>query len=142
MLARFFSALALVLLSVLLVSVVVDYADQSDEILRNHPPASAISGYYRSFLLSVASQAAPFVVLVAALLTIGAFVRHSEDTACRASGISRYRLGAPILVTALAAAVASFWLSERVLPEAARDETRYRNVLRGRAPDCGPRRIG
>jgi lipopolysaccharide export system permease protein len=136
-LSRFFSALALVLLSVLLVSAVVDYADQSDEILRNHPPAEAISGYYRSLLLSIASQSAPFVVLVAALLSIGGFVRHSEDTACRASGVSRYRMGAPILVTSLAAAVAAFWLSERVLPEAARDEARYRNVLHGRTPDAG-----
>jgi len=136
-LARFLSSLALVLLSVLFVSTVVDYADQSDEILRNHPAASAVAGYYRSFLLGIASQAAPFVVLVAALLALGALARHSEDTACRASGISLYRLGAPILVAAVAAAGGAFWLSERILPEAARQEARYRNVIRGKPPEHG-----
>ena len=136
-LARFFSALSLVLLSVLLVSTIVDYADQSDEILRNHPPAAAIAGYYRSLLLSIASQAAPFMVLVAALLALGALARHSEDTACRASGISLYRLGVPIVAASLAAAGGAFWLSERILPEAARQETRYRNVLRGHPPEHG-----
>jgi len=136
-LSRFFAALTLVLLSVLLVSAVVDYADQSDEILRNHPPSAAVSGYYRSFLLSIASQAAPFLVLVAALLALGAFSRHSEDTACRASGVSLYRLGAPIAVAALCGAVAAFWMSERILPEAARREARYRNVIRGKPPEFG-----
>jgi LPS export ABC transporter permease LptG/LPS export ABC transporter permease LptF len=136
-LSRFFAALTLVLLSVLLVSAVVDYADQSDEILRNHPPSAAVSGYYRSFLLSIASQAAPFLVLVAALLALGAFSRHSEDTACRASGVSLYRLGAPIVVAALCGAVAAFWMSERILPEAARREARYRNVIRGKPPEFG-----
>jgi LPS export ABC transporter permease LptG len=136
-LSRFLGALTLVLLSVLLVSAVVDYADQSDEILRNHPPPEAVSGYYRSFLLSIASQTAPFLVLIAALLALGAFSRHSEDTACRASGVSLYRLGAPILVAALCGAVAAFWMSERVLPEAARQEARYRNVIRGKPPESG-----
>jgi LPS export ABC transporter permease LptG len=136
-LRRFFSAFALVLVSVLLVALVVDYADQSDEILRNRPAASAIWGYYRSFVLLIASQLAPFVVLVATLVGFGALSRNNEDTACRSSGVSLHRLGAPIVVVAAAGALLMFWLGETMLPAAARDEARFRNVLRGRSPEHG-----
>jgi lipopolysaccharide export system permease protein len=138
-LRRFFSAFALVFLSVLLVSAIVDYADHSDEILHNHPPAEAVLGYYRNFLLSIGSQVAPFVVLVATLIAFGALSKNNEDTACRASGVSLHRLGAPILIVALLGAGVAFWLGETVLPLAAQREARYRNVLYGRAPDHGLR---
>jgi LPS export ABC transporter permease LptG/LPS export ABC transporter permease LptF len=136
-LARFVSAFALVFLSVLAISAIVDYADQSDEILRHHPPADAVLGYYRNFLLSIGHQVAPFVVLIATLLAFGALSRNNEDTACRASGVSLHRLGAPILIAAILTAGASFWLGETVLPMAREREARYRNLLRGHAPDQG-----
>ncbi|MGH9369317.1 MAG: LptF/LptG family permease, partial [Thermoanaerobaculia bacterium] len=138
-LRRFFAAFALVFFSVLLVSVIVDYADQSDEILRNRPPAEAVLGYYRCFLLSVGSQLAPFVVLVATLIAFGTLSKGSEDTAFRASGVSLHRLGAPILIVAVLGAGALFWLGETVLPAAIRQEARYWNILRGKAPDQGLR---
>jgi LPS export ABC transporter permease LptG/LPS export ABC transporter permease LptF len=138
-LARFFSAFALAFLSVLLVSLIVDYADQSDEILRNHPPADAILGYYRNFLLSIGHHAAPFVALIATLVAFGSLSKNSEDTACRASGVSLHRLGAPILILALLGSATAFWLGETVLPLASQREARYRNVLHGRAPDAGLR---
>jgi LPS export ABC transporter permease LptG/LPS export ABC transporter permease LptF len=140
-LRRFFSAFALVFLSVLLVSVIVDYADQSDEILRNRPPAEAVLGYYRAFLTSIGSQLAPFAVLLATLIAFGALSRSNEDTACRSSGVSLHRLGAPILVVATLAAGVAFWLGETVLPFATQREARYRNVLRGKAPDHGLRTV-
>lgn len=138
-LSRFFSALALAFLSVLLVSAIVDYADQADEILRNHPPAAAVLGYYRNFLLSIGHQVSPFVVLVATLIAFGALSKNNEDTACRASGVSLHRLAAPILVVAAVGAGAAFWVSETVLPLANQREARYRNVLRGKSPDAGLR---
>jgi lipopolysaccharide export LptBFGC system permease protein LptF len=138
-LARFFAAFALVFLSVLAVSAIVDYADHADEILRNRPPADAVVGYYRNFLLEIGDQAAPFVVLIATLLAFGTLSRNNEDTACRASGVSLHRLGAPILIVAVLGAGMAFWLGETVLPVANQREARYRNVLRGHPPDYGLR---
>ena len=132
-LSRFFVAFALALLSVLAISAIVDYADQSDEILRNHPPAGVVSGYYRNFLVEVAHQATPFVVLIAALVALGALSRHNEDTACRASGVSLHRLGAPVLVTAVLGAGVAFWMAEAVVPVASAREARYRSIIHGHA---------
>ncbi len=136
-LTRFLSAFALVFLSVLAIAAIVDYADQSDEILRHHPPPDVVLGYYRNFLVSIGHQIAPFVVLVATLLTFGALSKNNEDTACRAGGVSLHRLGTPILIAAVMAGGLSFWAAETVLPLAQEKEARYRNMLRGRAPDQG-----
>jgi LPS export ABC transporter permease LptF/LPS export ABC transporter permease LptG len=134
-LGRFLGVFGLVLLSVLLISAIVDYADQVDEILRNHPPAAVLSGYYRNFLLGIGNQAAPFVILVATLLALGSLSRHAEDTACRASGISLHRLGVPILLFGFLASAGAFWLGETVLPFASQREDRFRNIIRGRPAD-------
>ena len=138
-LARFLWVLFLVLGSVLLLSVVVDYTEHSDKVARNHPPASVLFGYYRCFLISVGVQVVPFAVLLAALIALGILSKNNEDTAFRASGVSLYRLGAPILVAAAWAAGAVFAIGEYVLPFANLRETRYRNIIYGRPVDYGVR---
>ena len=55
----------LVVASVLLLSLIVDYSEQVDEFLKNHPPTEVILGYYRAFLLSISMDVAPFALLIA-----------------------------------------------------------------------------
>jgi len=140
-LARFFSALALVLLSVILLSVVVDYSDKVDEVIRNRPPASVVLGYYRYFLLSVGMDILPFAVLLATLIGLGALSKGNEDTAFRASGVSLHRLGIPILAVAGVGALAAFAVGEYVLPFAKQREARYKHRIFGRRADHGLRTI-
>ena len=136
-LARFFQVLFLVLFSVLFLAVVVDYADHIDKIARNHPSSAVILGYYRFFLLSIGVQIAPFAVLLTTLIALGILSKNNEDTAFRASGVSLYRLGAPILVATAAAAGLLFTIQEYVQPFAEQREMRYRNIIYGRDPDQG-----
>lgn len=138
-LARFLSALALVLASAVLLAVVVDYADKLDEIARHRPSGAAVLGYYRFFLLSIVLQIAPFAVLLAALAGLGALSKNNEDTAFRASGISLVRVGAPVLAAAGLLALASFSVGEYVLPFAEQRQARYRNEIYGRPADEGVR---
>ena len=105
-LARFLSALLLVFASAMLLSIVVDYADKLDEVARHHPPFSAILGFYRYFVLSIAIQIAPFAVLLAALVGLGVLSKNTEDTAFKASGVSLWRLAAPVAVLVGLGAVA------------------------------------
>ena len=138
-LIRFFSALALVLLSVLVVSLIVDYADQVDEIIRNKPPWSAVSGYYRYFLFDIGMTLAPFTVLVASLVGLGVLSRNNEDTAFKAGGVSLHRLGAPVVVAAGLVGVLAFALGEYVEPIARQREEGYRNIIHGHEKDYGRR---
>ncbi len=134
-LGRFFSTLALVFGSVLIISAIVDYSDKVDEVLKNRPPGSVVAGYYETFLLSIAVELAPFAVLVAALVCLGIFSKNNEDTAFKASGVSLYRLGAPIVIVAAIGAVFAFALGEYALPVAKQKEIRYRNRIFGHPAD-------
>jgi lipopolysaccharide export system permease protein len=65
----------------------------------------------------------PAAVLFATVFTTGAFSRHSELTAAKASGVSFHRLVAPIFVLALLAAGLTFAMGELVpLANQRRDE--------------------
>ena len=58
--------------------------------------------------------ALPAAVLFATVFSIGTFTRHSEVTAAKASGISFYRLIAPILLGAMLAAGLDLVIGEMV----------------------------
>lgn len=136
-LARFLSVLLLVTASVLLLAVIVDYADHIDKIARNRPSAEVLLGYYRNFLITISLQIAPFALLLATLIGLGILSKNNEDTAFRANGVSLHRLGAPIFVFAVLAAGAAFAAGEYVQPYAERAQARYRNIIYGRPPDYG-----
>lgn len=140
-LSRFASALTLVLLSVILLSVVVDYSEKVDEILRNRPPASVVLGYYRYFLIAIGMDVLPFAVLLATLIGLGVLSKSNEDTAFRASGVSLHRLGASILVVASLGAFGAFAVGEYVLPFAKQREARFKHRIFGRPADYGLRTI-
>ncbi|HMA18508.1 MAG TPA: LptF/LptG family permease, partial [Thermoanaerobaculia bacterium] len=130
-LARFLSTLLLVLASVLLLSLIVDYSEQVDEILKNHPSSAVVFGYYRAFLFSILVDISPFAILIATLVCLGILSKNNEDTAFKASGVSVRRLGVPIVVAAVLGAVLAFAFGEYVLPLAKQKEIRYRNVIHG-----------
>jgi LPS export ABC transporter permease LptG/LPS export ABC transporter permease LptF len=141
-LGRFFRILALVMASVLVISLIFDYVERVDEILRHKPPASVVLGYYRYFLLGIAVEVLPLVVLLATLIGLGGLSKTSEDTAFKASGVSLSRVGAPLIVVAGIGAVLVFLISESFLPYAKRLELRYRNVIYGRPVDYSKKEAG
>jgi LPS export ABC transporter permease LptG/LPS export ABC transporter permease LptF len=133
-LARFLSTLVLVLASVLLLSLIVDYSEQVDEILKNHPSTAVVLGYYRAFLFSIFVDISPFAILIATLVCLGILSKNNEDTAFKASGVSVRRLGVPIVAAAAVGAMLAFAVGEYVLP-IAKQKIRYRNVIHGHPED-------
>ena len=136
-LGRFLAVLLFSSVSVLLLALIVDYADRVGRIAKNHPPSSAVLGYYRVFLLGISAQIAPFVALIATLVCLGILSKNNEDTAFRASGVALHRLAAPILAAMTAGGLLFFAMGEYVLPFAAQQEARYRNIINGRPEDYG-----
>jgi lipopolysaccharide export system permease protein len=83
---------------------IIDITDHLQTYLdRNIPPAD-IALSYVYFTPQSMFMALPAAVLFATVFSIGTFTRYSEVTAAKASGISFYRLIAPILLGALIAA--------------------------------------
>ena len=58
----------------------------------------------------------PYAILLATLLTLGTFSRHSEITAMKAGGVSLYRITFPLLFIALLISFFSFLGNEYLIP--------------------------
>jgi LPS export ABC transporter permease LptG/LPS export ABC transporter permease LptF len=136
-LARFLSAAAIVFASVILLYVIVDYSDQADEILSHHIPAAVVAQYYRASLFPMINDVAPFAILISSLIALGLFSRYNEDTACKAGGISTFRLGAPVLVLAFLTSGLAYLDGEYILPTATREANELRNVIHNRPRNYG-----
>lgn len=60
----------------------------------------------------------PVATLFAVLLTLGRLARDSEVIAMRSSGISMVRIIAPVLVFSVVISILTFWLNEKIVPQA------------------------
>lgn len=97
-----------------LLLVIIDLTDNLEKYLARELPRADIALSYLYFIPDSMFMALPAAVLFATVFSVGAFTRHSEITAAKASGISFYRMVAPILVGALLAAGLNLALGELV----------------------------
>jgi lipopolysaccharide export system permease protein len=97
-----------------LLLVIIDLTDNLDKYLARNLPRQDIALSYLYWIPESMFMVLPAAVLFATIFSIGAFTRHSEITAAKASGISFYRLALPIFVGALMAAGLDLVLGEVV----------------------------
>jgi lipopolysaccharide export system permease protein len=83
-------------------------------------PAETIVRITILLLPAILVQTFAMALLLGALLAFGRLSGDSEITAIRASGVSLYRIVAPVAVFSMAIAVLSFWMNENLVPAAAR----------------------
>lgn len=84
--------------------VIIDLTDHLPKYLGRNLPWPDIALSYLYWMPYSMFQSLPPAVLFATVFSIGTFTRHSEITAAKASGISFYRLAAPIMFGAMLAA--------------------------------------
>ncbi|HET9685000.1 MAG TPA: LptF/LptG family permease [Gemmatimonadaceae bacterium] len=94
--------------------VIIDLTDHLQTYLNRNIPPGDIALSYVYWMPQSMFMALPAAVLFATVFSIGNFTRHSEITAAKASGISFYRLAAPILLGALLATVLDLTIAEIV----------------------------
>ena len=108
--------------------VIIDLTDHLQAYLDRKIPRADIALSYVYWMPQSMFLAMPAAVLFATVFSIGAFTRHSEVTAAKASGISFHRLIMPILIGALIASGLDLVVGEMVPITDAR-----RNALLGEA---------
>ncbi len=124
--ARFF---VLVVLSILVLYVLIDYLEIADDIAKNRPALRIVFAYYEALLSPILLDVVPFAFLVAALVTTAGLVRSSETTALLAHGVSLYRAVAALLLLASLTGGALFLFAERIVPRAALEAERQRRII-------------
>lgn len=95
-----------------LLLILFDATDNLDKYLAKKLPPGNIALSYVYWLPDSIFLILPAAVLFATVFSIGAFTRHSEITAAKASGVSFYRFIAPIFLGAVFAAMLGLVLGE------------------------------
>lgn len=89
------------------------------------------------FMLSIPFMLAvvvPMAVLVTVLYTFTRMASDNEVTAMKASGISLFRIGLPVMGAAVVVALGLFWFSDNVLPEANHQLQTLRRSISRKSP--------
>ena len=121
----------LVLASGISLLIVTDFTENVDEMMKHRPPGAVIARYYKYQSLQLAYDIAPIAVLVTTLVTFSLLSRSNEVTACRALGISLYRMALPAFGGAVAIAALFAMLQAEVLPASNLKVAEARAVIKG-----------
>ena len=105
-----------------------------DDIARHRVPFLVVMNYFRYLTPYLVYQLAPLGALVAVLVTLGIMSKSNEITACKASGVSLYRLALPLLLGGLALAATMLIVDDTYLPYANRRQDALRNQIKGKPP--------
>jgi LPS export ABC transporter permease LptG len=118
--------------SLALLLLVFAFFDLISDIVRNQTPFIIVGEYLFNLIPNIVSTVTPLCSLLAVLITFGSLNRSSELTAMKATGISLYRVLAPILVLAAILATALFGFDEYYLPGANRRQEQLRAEIKGK----------
>jgi LPS export ABC transporter permease LptF/LPS export ABC transporter permease LptG len=129
---EFLQTFGLVLLSFMSLSIIFNFFELLGDIFRNRTPLITVGDYLLNLVPYMLYNLTPLCALLAVLVTVGAMSKSSELTAMKASGVSLYRLIAPLLALAGVLAIGLFAFDQLYLPAANRRQESLRSVIKGK----------
>src|SRR5262249_26088718 len=132
LLRRFFSYFFLLMGTFVFLFEAFTFFELLDDIARHRVPFLIVVNYFRYLTPYLLYQLAPLGALVAVLVTLGVMSKNNEIVACKASGISLYRLSVPLLLAGLTLATGMILLDDTFLPYANQRQDALRNQIKGR----------
>jgi LPS export ABC transporter permease LptG len=132
LLRRFLSYFLLLMATFIFLFETFTFFELLDDIARHKIPFLVVVNYFRYLAPYLSYQLAPLAALVAVLVTLGVMSKNNEITACKASGISLYRLAVPLLLAGLTLATMMVILDDTYLPYANQQQDALRNQIKGK----------
>lgn len=133
-LRHFLLYVALVLAAFVVLTTVFTFFELLGDIIRNRVPLVTVGDYLINVIPSLLYLVTPLSVLVAVLVTFSLLHSSNELTAMKASGVSVYRVIAPVLLIALCIAAALFVFEQFYLPGANTRQEAIRTTIKGKPP--------
>jgi LPS export ABC transporter permease LptG/LPS export ABC transporter permease LptF len=121
---------ALILCSFSALFLIFTFFELTGDIIRNRTPLVTVGDYLINLIPFILYNVTPLCALVAVLVTFSALSRSSEITAMKATGVSIYRIIAPVLFTTLLVAGCLFAFDELYLPAANRRQEALRSIIK------------
>ncbi len=122
----------LILLNLVVLFIIFTFFELIGDILRYRTPLTVVADYLINLIPFILNSVLPLCSLVAVLITFGALNRNSELTAMKATGISIYRIVAPMLVVATLLSALLFVFDETYLPSANRRQEALLSEIKGK----------
>ncbi len=129
---EYLTSFGLILASFSTLFIIFTFFELIGDIIRNRTPLVTVGDYLLNLIPYILYNVTPLCSLVAVLVTFGALSRSSELTAMKATGISLYRVVAPVLVIALLISAALFAFDDFYLPAANRRQEALRSIIKGK----------
>jgi LPS export ABC transporter permease LptG/LPS export ABC transporter permease LptF len=123
---------ALVVTSLVILFIIFTFFELIGDIIRYRTPLVTVGDYLLNLIPFILNSVMPLCSLVAVLITFSALNRTSELTAMKATGISLYRIVAPMLVVATLLSALLFVFDETYLPIANRRQEALLSVIKGK----------
>jgi len=136
-LGEFFRFLAILLLLFISLFMVIDFFERLRFFISNHAAVKHVLAYVVCQIPMIISLTLPIAVMIATMVTLSILSKNSEITAMKATGISLYRIGAPILFVSCLITVALFFFSEWVTPKANQKVEHIKRVEIGKKSEKG-----
>ncbi len=134
LLRRFLAYFGLLMLAFVFLYHVFTFFELLDDIARHRVPFLVVVNYFRYLTPYLLYEFAPLAALVAVLVTLGVMSKNNEIVACKASGISLYRLAMPLLLAGLTLAATMIILDDVYLPYTNQRQDALRNQIKGKPP--------
>jgi LPS export ABC transporter permease LptF/LPS export ABC transporter permease LptG len=134
LLRRFLAYFGLLMLTFVFLFHVFTFFELLDDIARHGVAFLVVVKYFWYLTPYLLYQLAPLAALVAVLVTLGVMSKNNEIVACKASGISLYRLAMPLLLAGLTLAATMIILDDVYLPYTNQRQDALRNQIKGKPP--------
>jgi len=131
---RFLSYFVLLMAAFIFLFETFTFFELLDDIARHRVPFLIVVDYFRYLAPYLFYELAPLGALVAVLVTLGIMSKNNEIVAIKASGISLYRLAAPLLLAGLGLTATMMLLDDTYLPYANQRQDALRNQIKGKPP--------
>jgi lipopolysaccharide export system permease protein len=123
---KFLGAFFFLLAIVIIICVVVDFSEKSDEIFDKQIPMSELFGdYYMNFIPFWANLLSPVCIFLAVIFFTARLAQRTELIPILTSGVSFMRLLAPYIFTAALLAGISFYLKGYLVPRATEQQIEF-----------------
>ena len=118
-LKKFLFVFLLVLASILMIFIVIDFVENVNKFLESpNYSLGLISRYYLYYVPHIIYLVMPVIVLIASLFSIMSMSRYNELVALQSSGVSLYRIILPLIILGIFLSIGMIGFGEFVVPEA------------------------
>jgi len=115
---RFLDVLLFALIAFMAIFIIVDQIEKLDTFIHQKVPKLVIAKYYLYYLPYIIILTLPVAMLLSSLFSVGTMARQNEIVAMKASGLSLYRILAPLFIIAVVISIGALLFGEYVVPTA------------------------